>query len=562
MLGFFSWEHHKKELYLFYYLHDRSMCFLPSAQEPRGRVVETMVRERQLLLSGEGRTRSTVQSLLVPVALAAIIAKSSFLAYPRDAAVTRTALLQQRVRAFARQQGGRQRLIQLADATRRKSPAATAAERRHVVAARLTALDDEEAADPDEKALRAQMGRGWTYRGDAHVGSSAGGPGMPLTGSYAMTPEDLKTQQFKKVARQRQFEDFVVDGRTGRPIDLTDEQKRMIKRHQMEDEAKEQEDVDAMSDPFRDANVPSQFIYPDGEAIIPKEFGLKIHGLSDKHVMANGTVTEHQGPLGGIFREGSFDGDGANSTIRYNKFGEGMGFTDRPLAIRDVDYAKLRDDRLKGLEMRENETEAFRIARINGTEHKFYCSGRECDDQWGVVGDQVVDLRTGETIHEGVGPGDEVSPDKEYWVLDRHFDPHTGVELNHCVGPQCHGYQWEESKPLIEDKYGDATRGHGNFGGAYPSEGTTDPQQIREHQRAGDGGATWDGEDPNELTYEPYDMDPRMKARYDLYEKESRHDNIGSGVSSCLLCPSCSRPIFLTQCVAYPAPRVQFLADE
>jgi len=344
-----------------------------------------------------------------------------------------------------------------------------------------------------------------------------------------MTPEDLKTQQFKKVARQRQFEDFVVDGRTGRPIDLTDEQKRMIKRHQMEDEAKEQEDVDAMSDPFRDANVPSQFIYPDGEAIIPKEYGLKIHGLSDKHVMANGTITEHQGPLAGIFREGSFDGGEDNSTVRYDKFGEGMGFTDRPLAIRDVDYAKLRDERLKGLEMRENETEAFRLARINGTEHKFYCSGRECDDQWGVVGDQVVDLRTGQTIHEGVGPGDEVSPDKEFWVLDRHFDPHTGVELNHCVGPQCHGYKWEESDPLVEDKYGDATRGHGNFGGAYPSEGTADPQQIRDHQRANDGGATWDGEDPNQLTYEPYAMDPEKRAQYDLYEKKSRHDDIGAG---------------------------------
>ena len=33
---------------------------------------------------------------------------------------------------------------------------------------------------------------------------------------------------------------------------------------------------------------------------------------------------------------------------------------------------------------------AFRIARINGTEHKFYCSGKECDDQWGIVGDQVL----------------------------------------------------------------------------------------------------------------------------------------------------------------------------
>jgi len=86
--------------------------------------------------------------------------------------------------------------------------------------------------------------------------------------------------------------------------------------------------------------------------------------------------------------------------------------------------------------------------------------------------------------------------------------------------------QWEESEPLVQDKYGDATQGHGNFGGGYPSDGTTDPQLIREMQRE-EGGVEWDGQDPNELTYEPYDMDPRMKARYDLYEKESRHDDIG-----------------------------------
>jgi len=482
-----------------------------------------MVREGQQLLGGEGRSRSTLHSVLVPVALAALVAKSSFLAFPHAASVSRTALLEQRVLAFARQQGGRQRLVQLADVTKRSKT-----DRRRVIAARLTRLADDAEEDPDEAALRSQMGRGWTHRGDAHVGSSAGGPGMPLTGSYAESAKDLQEQQFKKVAKQRQFEDFVVDGRTGRPIDLSDEQKHKIKEHQMEDEAKEQEDVDAMSDPFRDANVPSQFIYPDGEAIIPKEYiHLKVKGLSDKHVMANGTITEHQGPLGGIFREGSFGGE-PNVTARFNKFGEGMGFTDRPLNIRDVDYSKLRDDRLKGLEMRENETEAFRLARINGSEHKFYCSGKVCDDQWGVVGDQVVDLRTGEHIHEGVGPGDEHSPDQEYWALDRHFDPHTGVELNNCVGPQCHGYTWDESdEPLVQDNYGEPQQGHGNFGGAYPSDGTVDPQQIRAHQR--EDGVEWDGQDSNELTYDPYAQDPRMKARYDLYDKESRHEDIGVG---------------------------------
>ena len=194
--------------------------------------------ERSRLLGGERSpptaTRSTLAGVLLPVALAVIVAKSSFLAFPRAALDSRspTALLQmrleQRVRAFARQQGGRQRLLKLA----------THRDRRRAIGARLTML-----ADPDEAVLRAQMGRGWTYRGDAHVGSSAGGPGMPLTASYAMTADDLKKQQFKKVVRQRQFEDFVVDGRTGRPIDLSDEEKKELKAHMMADEAKEQEDV-------------------------------------------------------------------------------------------------------------------------------------------------------------------------------------------------------------------------------------------------------------------------------------------------------------------------------
>lgn len=93
-----------------------------------------------------------------------------------------------------------------------------------------------------------------------------------------------------------------------------------------------------------------------------------------------------------------------------------------------------------------------------------------------------------------------------------------------------HGTQWGgDSEPLVQDNYADAERGHGNFGGAIPADSTTDPQQIREYQRSEDGHPTLDGQDPNELTYEPYDMDPRMKARYDLYEKESRHDDIGTG---------------------------------
>ena len=493
--------------------------------------------------SGTGRTRSTLPAnLLLPVVLAVLAAKSSFLALERDAVAQRVGLLQGHGRSATGKLGRQQRLIKQAGTSSRLQSAARgmaggmlagADARRRFKATRLTALDEakeeQPEEDPDEAVLRSQMGRGWTHRGDAHVGSNVGGPGVPLTGSYAMTPEDLQHQQFEKVIRQRQFDDMVVDGRTGMPIDLTDEQKRLLKRHQLEDEAMEQEDVDAMSDPFRDAHVPSQFIYPDGESIIPHDFTLNKGALVDKHVMANGTITEHQGPLGGIFREGVFGSVGKAKATPFNKIGESFGFGDRPLAIRDVDYEKLRKERIKGLRMREREHEAFRLARINGTEHKFYCSGKECDDQWGIVGDQVVDLRTGKVVHEGVGPGDHMSPDQEYWIMDRHFDPHTGLELNHCVGPQCSGYHMDMPGVGIEDKYGDATTGTGNFGDAIPADQTQNPQQIREHQRAGDAGdGAWDSQNPNDLTYEPYAQDPRMKARYDLYTKESRYQLGGS----------------------------------
>jgi hypothetical protein len=424
-----------------------------------------------LLESGEGRSRSTLNTALLPVVLAVLIAKSSFLAHPSGAFMGRTQL---------EQRGGLQvgrRLPQLDALPTARRPKlslkAVRHERHRVIAARLQSL-----ADPDEAFLRAQMGRGWTYRADARIGSGPGGGGMPLTASYAMSPEDLKNEQLDRVGKQRQFEDFVVDGRTGRPLELTDEQKKKIIAGRMADEAKEQEDVDSLSGLWKDSHVPSQYIYPDGESIIPRAaIGLP-KGLSDKHVMANGTITEHQGPVAGVFREGAFGTENETAT-RFNKFGEDMGFTDRPLAIRDVDYEALKKHQDEGYEMRENETEAFRIARINGTEHRFYCSGKDCDDQWGLVGDQVVDLRTGEVMHEGVGPGDELSPDQEYWNLDRHFNPRTGVELNHCVGPQCHGYTWSEAPDVITDKEGPASQGHGVFGGAYPSEETGDPQVIQ-----------------------------------------------------------------------------------
>jgi hypothetical protein len=39
-----------------------------------------------------------------------------------------------------------------------------------------------------------------------------------------------------QVLKQRSFKDFVVDARTGMPIDMTDEQKRAFKREKAADE--------------------------------------------------------------------------------------------------------------------------------------------------------------------------------------------------------------------------------------------------------------------------------------------------------------------------------------
>lgn len=38
---------------------------------------------------------------------------------------------------------------------------------------------------------------------------------------------------FSQVMKQKSFKDFVVDARTGRPLDLTDEQKDTLKREEM-----------------------------------------------------------------------------------------------------------------------------------------------------------------------------------------------------------------------------------------------------------------------------------------------------------------------------------------
>jgi hypothetical protein len=128
-----------------------------------------------LLESGEGRSRSTLNTALLPVVLAVLITKSSFLVHPSGAFMGRTQL---------EQRGGLQvgrRLPELDTLPTVRRPKlslkAVRHERQRVIAARLQSL-----ADPDEAFLNAQMGRGWTYRSDARIGSGpGGGPGGHAT---------------------------------------------------------------------------------------------------------------------------------------------------------------------------------------------------------------------------------------------------------------------------------------------------------------------------------------------------------------------------------------------
>lgn len=180
-------------------------------------------------------SRST-SSFLLPVLLAALLAKSSYVTFHSVPPLRHSAaLLQPQTALLARNQ---QRIALLS--------------RPNLHAARYTSL----AAPPaDEDALRKQMGRGWVYRSDAtnQQGSSAGGPGMPLAASTSTTPEDLKHEQFGRVMREKQFRDFVVDARTGQPVDLTDEQRKKLHRDDLLREYKEQMDMEEILDPLRSA---------------------------------------------------------------------------------------------------------------------------------------------------------------------------------------------------------------------------------------------------------------------------------------------------------------------
>jgi hypothetical protein len=42
-------------------------------------------------------------------------------------------------------------------------------------------------------------------------------------------------------------------------------------------------------DPFEDEQIPTKYIYPDGEDIVPRK-PVKVHGLFDKRIGADGKV--------------------------------------------------------------------------------------------------------------------------------------------------------------------------------------------------------------------------------------------------------------------------------
>jgi len=360
------------------------------------------------------------------------------------------------------------------------------------------------------------------------MGSSAGGPGMPLAVVKGVkTEEDLKKLQFSHVVKQREFSDAVVDARTGKKVDLSDEDKKELERQRMMQEAKEQEDMDSLSSFMGDAQIPSQYIYPDGESVVPPEVKIKFRGIQDKHVGADGDTTFHEGPMWGVFREDAL-GKGVNASHgRFGKWGEGLGFRDRPLPVRDVDYEDIRDKQLEALQDQSDASEEKRakyLKHMNLT-GKLYCSGKNCDDVWGNagMGDEVIDLNTGEAVYKGVGPGGGAQTDQEAWELDRHVDPHTGTELKHCIGPQCKGWTWDTELD-VSDVQGPNEQTHAVFGRAIPSDRTADPSEIRAYQKAGwdgdEGGADDAEEEPSEEDeeedekYPPYAMDPEARAEY------------------------------------------------
>lgn len=54
-------------------------------------------------------------------------------------------------------------------------------------------------------------------------------------------------------------------------------------------------------DPFGDKAIPTKYIYPDGEDIIPRPL-IRFKGMMDKHVGADGRVVYKRGRVFGVFR--------------------------------------------------------------------------------------------------------------------------------------------------------------------------------------------------------------------------------------------------------------------
>jgi len=333
-------------------------------------------------------------------------------------------------------------------------------------------------------------------------------------------------------------------------------------------EFREEMDMAEILDPLSDTDVPSRYIYPDGESIIPKKYNMKLPGLRDNHVQANGIVTKHKGPVFGIFREGVF---GNVTEGEFGKFGENMGFRDRPLNVRDVDYEGLRDKKLEAMKNASDEREARRLAFVHGN-HTYYCSGKQCDDYWGHIGagDQVVDLRTGEVVDglSAVGPaGEQVR--MEGWDLDRDIDPHTGQEMPDCVGPQCKPFTISfggDTANLIEDRQGAPPQGHAVFGQAIPADADESPQKVRAWWRerefnprveggvveAAPGEAPDDAGDADNINdgTQPYAMDPSQRFRYgSKYDHSYRSEDewVGFVIIGPILTAGVSVFVFVTR---------------
>lgn len=194
-------------------------------------------------------------------------------------------------------------------------------------------------------------------------------------------------------------------------------------------------------DPFEDAHIPTRYIYPDGEDVVPRQ-PVKVHGIFDRHVGADGKVVYARGRVFGVFRKGAFDGDEVadNNVTSFGKLGESMGFYDKPLAIRNPDYNKLRLAREKayaeaeatnGGEDEKQQQTGGNVGNSTDGGKTLYCSGTECSEMWGKAGagDRIIRVEDGKVVKgfEAVGPGQKDSGKLKLpsFDIDQHVDAVT-----------------------------------------------------------------------------------------------------------------------------------------